>query len=99
MIRALIFVLLLGIGVAVSLAFAGSIFDQGGTPEYRKDKVYVIWTETNDIRAICGPRALACAAPGDPCRIWTYPSPAYDTLGHELLHCFTGRFHDRKEPA
>ena len=93
MLRAVLILLLTGFGVAVSLAFAGSIFDQMGTSEYRKPGVYVIWTETNDIPAICGPRALACAEPGDPCRIWTYPNPAFDTLGHEALHCFTGRFH------
>lgn len=93
MLRALAFVLFTGFGVAVSLAFAGSPFDPPVNPEYVKSGVYVIWHETNDIHAICGPKALACARPGDPCIIWTYPSPSFDTLGHELLHCFKGRWH------
>ncbi len=93
MLRALAFVLLTGFGVAVSLAFGASPFDTTVNAEYVKPAVYVIWNETNDIHAICGPRAMACAAPGDPCIIWTYPEPSHDTLGHEVLHCFKGRYH------
>lgn len=93
MLRLLAFVLLTGFGVAVSLAFAASPFDPPVNAEYVKPGVYVIWHETNDIQAICGNRALACAMIGDPCRIYTYPNPAFDTLGHELLHCLRGRWH------
>ncbi len=93
MIRLLAFVLLTGLGVAVSLAFAASPFDPPVRAEFVKSGVYVIWHETNDVQAICGPRALACAVIGEPCTIYTYPNPSFDTLGHELLHCLRGRWH------
>jgi len=93
MLRAVIILLLTGLGVAVSLAFAGSPFDPPVRPEYVKAGVFVIWSEVNDVQAVCGPRALACAIPGDPCFIYTYPDPSFDLLGHELLHCFKGRWH------
>ena len=93
MLRAVLILLFTGFGLAITLAFAGSPFDPPVRPEYVKPGVFVIWTTTNDIQAVCGPRALACAIPGDPCRIYTYPEPAFDTLGHELLHCFMGRWH------
>ena len=102
MIRALALLLLAGFGVAVSLCFAASPFDPPVNAEYRKLSAEVIWIETNDIRQICGSAALACALPGDPCTVWTYPDPAFDTLGHEVIHCFKGRFHPerkRNEPT
>lgn len=93
MLRAVLILLFTGFGLAVTLAFAGSPFDPPVRPEYVKPAVYVIWTTTNDIQAVCGPRALSCAIPGDPCFIYTYPEPDFGTLGHELLHCFMGRWH------
>ena len=40
--------------------------------------------------------ALACAVVGAdaPCTIYTHKSPALETMGHEALHCFLGRWHD-----
>ena len=93
MLRAVLILLFTGFGIAVTLAFAASPFDPPVQPEYVKSGVFVVWHQTDHIHAICGQRALACAIPGDPCTIYTYPEPAFDTLGHELLHCFYGRWH------
>jgi hypothetical protein len=93
MLRAVLILLFTGFGIAISLAFAASPFDPPVKPEFVKTGVFVIWHETNDVQTICGPRALACAFIGDPCTIYTYPQPAFDSLGHELLHCLRGRWH------
>lgn len=95
MLRAVLILLLTGLGVALALILGGcATFNTQVSPEYRRAAVNVAWIETDQVRAVCrNDRALACALPGDPCRIWTYPDPAFDTLGHELLHCFKGYWH------
>ncbi len=87
---------LIGIGLAAALLIGNAragLFDPVVNGEYRKETVIVRWIETENIAQFCGPRALACAIPGDLCLIYTYPNPSFDSLGHEMLHCFKGRWH------
>lgn len=95
MARAMLTLCLLAFCVAVSLLIGGcATFNAPVNPEYRRASVNVTWIETDQVPAVCrNDRALACALPSDPCIIYTYPEPAFDTLGHELLHCFMGRWH------
>lgn len=64
--------------------------------QYEKDEVTIRWIRTDKVKEICrNDRALACALPeASPCLIWTYPDPSWETLGHEVGHCFLGRWHD-----
>lgn len=87
--------------ILCSLMLAGC-FTTPIVPEYRRATVQVTWTEhaPADLAAICGKaepgrQVLACASisASGPCTIYTHHSPALETLGHEALHCFTGRWH------
>lgn len=95
MARAVLILCMTGLGVALALILGGcGTFSAPVSPEYRRAAVNVAWIETDQVKAVCrNDRALACALPSDPCIIYTYPEPAFDTLGHELLHCFMGRWH------
>jgi len=97
--RAFLFLLLLVAGVWASLMLGGCAsgnFETPIKPQYRKTTASVTWIETDNIKAACNNnRALACAAPElDPCLIWTYPNPDWGTFGHEVGHCFLGRWHE-----
>ena len=102
MIRAMLILCLTGLGVATALLLGGcATFDAQVSPEYRRQAVNVAWIESTQVPKLCQrDTALACATPeADPCQIVTYPNPAFDVLGHELAHCFKGRFHpERKAP-
>lgn len=65
-------------------------------PEYQKDEVTIHWIRTDDVKRICKqPNSLACAfVDTEPCTIVTYKEPAWETVGHEVGHCFFGRWHD-----
>ena len=94
-VRCLIWLLMAGAGVALALILGGcATFATPVNAEYRRAAVNVTWVETDDVKTICrNDRALACAHLSDPCTIYTHPGPAWETLGHELGHCFLGRWH------
>ena len=93
--RAVMILLLTAFGVSAALILGGcATFATPVSPEYRRAAVNVAWIETDQVKALCrNDRALACALPADPCTIYTYPKPAWETLGHELGHCFLGYWH------
>jgi hypothetical protein len=95
MLRAVIILGMTGLGIALALILGGcATFATPVSPEYRRAAVNVAWIETDQVKAVCrNERALACALPADPCTIYTYPQPAWETLGHELGHCFLGYWH------
>ena len=68
-------------------------------PKYKA--VRVTWVLTDDLERACGitPKAgyvlLGCAKViGDWCVIITPKETTMSTLGHELRHCFEGKWHD-----
>ncbi len=95
------------ISVSFSIAILLGACDSSlyGTPvkrEYTKQRVEVIWQEVTtetELNAACGrsnedKKILGCAYLGESsCTIFTYKNPAFETLGHEMLHCFAGRWH------
>lgn len=103
--RAMLILLLAGFGVAVSLTLGGcgDTFDTPRNPEYRRDTVEITWIEVAneaELYAICGTpepgrKFLACAriSAMAPCTIYTHRAPSTETMGHEALHCFLGRWH------
>lgn len=96
------------LALLLSLTIAVAACETFLTPvnrEYTKQTVAVTWQEVEtetQLNAACGRsgedrRILACAyiAPtSNTCTVFTYKNVALETLGHELLHCFTGRWHD-----
>jgi len=103
--RAMLILILAGFGVAVSLILGGcgDSFNTPIKPEYRRDTVMITWIEIESeakLYEVCGTpepgkKFLACARVGidSPCTIYTHKSPALETMGHEALHCFLGRWH------
>lgn len=89
--------------LALLLAGCGDTFNTPIKPEYRRDTVSITWVEMDSEAALyekCpkpepGKKVLACAVVGvnAPCTIYTHRSPALETMGHEALHCFLGRWH------
>ena len=97
--RFILFVAFTILGVWLSLSLGGCAsgnFETPIKPQYRKESVAVTWIETDNIKAVCNNnRAIACAIPElEPCLVWTYPNPDWGTLGHEIGHCFLGRWHE-----
>lgn len=97
--RFALFVAFTILGVWLSLSLGGCAsgnFETPIKPEYRKQSVNVQWIETDNVKAACfNDRALACAYPeNDPCFVITHFSPDWHTFGHEIGHCFLGRWHE-----
>ena len=92
--------------ILCSLILAGC-GDQFNTPvkrEYTDQSRTITWQEVDtegELNAACGrsgedKRILGCAymhRQTASCTIFTYRNPSLDVLGHEMLHCFTGRWH------
>jgi hypothetical protein len=99
------FLSLLLVGVLLSLSLGGC--DSFLTPvkrEYTKQTVTITWQEVAneaDLNTACGrsgedKKILGCAyiSPASPaCTIFTHKNSNFETLGHEFMHCFTGRWH------
>jgi len=69
-------------------------FDTPVQEQYSKHWSTVVWLEVKDIEHHCGKNRLACAYPDtDPCVIVTLKDPSWEILGHEVGHCFKGRWH------
>lgn len=84
------------------IAGCGDTFNTPVKREYTKDAVAIQWVEVDSddaLRKAClrsgeDKQILACAYPDAvPCRIVTHRNPTIDILGHEMLHCFAGRWH------
>mgnify|MGYP000087068743 FL=1 len=84
------------------IAGCGDTFNTPVNPEYRRDTVVITWVELEPdaLAATCtnpesGKKALACAyiSKTGPCTIYTHKNPSTETMGHEALHCFLGRWH------
>lgn len=90
--------------LALLLAGCGDTFNTPIKPEYRRDTVSITWVEVESEKELfdrCGwhsqdgKKILACAfvAKDAPCTIYTHKNPAFESMGHEALHCFLGRWH------
>ena len=89
--------------LSLLLIGCGDTFNTPIKPEYRRDTVTVTWYEVDSeekLYSFCGTpesnrKFLACAVVSEkgPCTIYTHKSPALETMGHEALHCFLGRWH------
>lgn len=91
--------------ILCSLFLAGC--DAFTTPvnrEYTRTESLVYWYEVPNESALnekCqrtgeDKKILACAvlsADRSTCTVFTHQNPPLETLGHEFLHCFTGRWH------
>lgn len=103
MFKAFVFICFWAIGVAVSLALGGC-GDTFNTPikrEYTKEVALIKWVEVDtevELNKACGRagedrKILGCAYLDSVCTIYTHKNSAFETLGHEFMHCFTGRWH------
>lgn len=95
---------LLMVVLAAALWACGDTFNASVEREYTRTETHVYWYEVpNDdaLRDKCSRTAedkqiLACAvlsADRSVCTVYTHRSPAFETLGHEFMHCFIGRWH------
>lgn len=83
------------------VAGCGDTFTTPVNREYTKESALIVWKEVDteaQLNAAChrsveDRKILACAEMGSVCTIYTYRNPPLETLGHETLHCFTGRWH------
>lgn len=89
--------------LALSLV-ACDVFTTPIKREYTKQTVTITWQEVDtesQLNAACrnsepDKRILGCAYMFEPtatCTIFTYRNGPLETLGHEMLHCFAGRWH------
>ena len=94
--KAVFFSLLIALVAGGCATFSTSV-----VPEYRRTSVAITWEEVDDVGPACfmpRQKILACAfIDENPCRIVTYREPDWATLGHEVGHCFKGRWHPQKE--
>ncbi len=84
------------------LAGCGDTFTTPVNREYTRTESHVYWYEMPNEAALydkCGTpegskQTLACAIwTAGTCTIYTHKNPPLETLGHEFLHCFAGRWH------
>lgn len=93
--------LVVGVALALVLGGCGDTFNTPVKREYTQPTVVVNWVEVAteaELFARCqhageDKKILACAFMGPVCTIYTHKNPTLDILGHEMLHCFTGRWH------
>lgn len=96
--------LAMGAALAVVLGGCGDTFNTPVKREYTRTETRVLWFEVKDeaaLYAACGQpekahQTLACAvmsADRGTCTVYTHQNPPLEILGHEFLHCFTGRWH------
>ncbi len=99
----------LSLSVAILLGACDSFFfSTPVNPEYQRETVQISWVrlETEEqLHAICGQKEfedknpgkkiLACAtiSKNGPCTIYTHESYSWESVGHEVGHCFLGRWH------
>lgn len=92
------------VAAAISAAAACNAFTTPVAREYLQSQVLVLWYELPNEAALnekCqrsseDRKILACAvlsADRGTCTVYTHRNPALEILGHEFLHCFTGRWH------
>ena len=103
--RVMLWLCLLAIGAAVAVLLGGcDAFETPVKREYTRTETHVYWHEVKDEKALyarCGQpeqahQTLACAvlsADRSICTIYTYTAPSFQLLGHEFMHCFTGKWH------
>lgn len=92
------------VALALSLWACDGTFNTPIKREYTKPTVTITWKEVDsevELNAACGrsgedKKILGCAyisPESTSCLIYTYKGGSLDILGHEMLHCFTGRWH------